>query len=65
MTVARSGRPRQLVDLGQVILLRAQGLSWRQIARRLGVGYGTVRRAWQKRAKSEPKLVPQVAETKG
>ena len=48
MTFARAGRPRQPVDPGQVILLRAQGLSWRQIARRLGVGYGTVRRTWQK-----------------
>jgi transposase len=49
---ARPGRPERNVDAGHVAELRAQGLSWRQIAKRLGVGYGTARRACQKRAKT-------------
>jgi len=50
------GRPKRLVDLEQVIQLRAHGHSWREIAKHLGVGYGTVRRAHQERAKIGPKL---------
>jgi len=55
--VARPGRPQQEVDLKRVDEFRDQGLSWRQIATRLRVGYGTVRRAWQRRAKTEPKIL--------
>ena len=39
------GRPRVTVDANQVAILRGQGLAWEAIATRLGVGYGTVRRA--------------------
>jgi len=39
------GRPKAIFPRDQVDELRAQGLSGREIARRLGVGEGTVRRA--------------------
>ena len=41
------GRTRAILDRQRVIELRRTGLSWRQIARKLGVGVTTVRRAWQ------------------
>src|SRR5262249_36355978 len=41
------GRPRAVFRRDQVADLRAQGLSWRQVADQLGVGVGTVRRAFQ------------------
>jgi DNA invertase Pin-like site-specific DNA recombinase len=41
------GRPMVAVDRAQVVELRGQGLSWRAIADRLGVGVGTVRRIYQ------------------
>src|ERR1700682_936242 len=37
------GRPRSGVDRERILELKAQGLSLRQIAGKLGVGYGTVR----------------------
>jgi DNA invertase Pin-like site-specific DNA recombinase len=40
------GRPRAIFRRDEVADLRRQGLSWRQIARRLGAGVGTVRRAF-------------------
>jgi DNA invertase Pin-like site-specific DNA recombinase len=39
------GRPMVVFNRDQVAELRASGLSWREIARRLGAGVGTVRRA--------------------
>ena len=42
------GRPRKTVDAAQVAALRAQGRSWRKIARQLGVSSRTARRAGQK-----------------
>lgn len=39
------GRPRRVVDAVRIAALRAQGAPWRLIARDLGVGEGTVRRA--------------------
>jgi|SRR5215472_16055182 len=54
----RGGRPRLPVDADAVAQLRTAGRSWRAIARQLGVGYGTVRRACQERAKTEPKPIP-------
>ena len=39
------GRPRKVLCPDFIIDLREQGLSWRAIARRMGVGLGTVRRA--------------------
>jgi DNA invertase Pin-like site-specific DNA recombinase len=41
------GRPRRTFDRYQVLNLRARGLSYRQIARQLGIGEGTVRRVLQ------------------
>ena len=41
------GRPRVVVSREQVAELLSQGLSWRGIADRLGVGVGTVRRIYQ------------------
>jgi DNA invertase Pin-like site-specific DNA recombinase len=37
------GRPKRFVDGKEILTLKAQGLSLRQIAAKLGVGYGTVR----------------------
>src|SRR5258707_295406 len=37
------GRPKSMVDRKEILKLKAQGLSLRQIAENLGVGYGTVR----------------------
>lgn len=39
------GRPRKVLHRDSITELRGQGLSWRQVARRLGAGVGTVRRA--------------------
>jgi len=46
------GRPRRKVDVKSVIELRARGLSWRAIGKRLGVGTGTAFRAAQGRSKN-------------
>ncbi len=40
----RLGRPRKFVDARRIARLRAQGLSWANIADQLGVGEGTVYR---------------------
>jgi len=39
------GRPRVVFDRSQVVTLRAQGLSWPQVARKVGTSVRTVRRA--------------------
>jgi DNA invertase Pin-like site-specific DNA recombinase len=44
----RIGRPRRPVDATRVVELRAQGWSWAEIAREMGVGLGTVHRAGHK-----------------
>ncbi len=44
-------RPRRIFDRDQVAKLRRQGLSMRQIAKRLGLGLGTVTRTLQTRSK--------------
>jgi DNA invertase Pin-like site-specific DNA recombinase len=38
------GRPRRIVDRDEILRLRAEGASVRQIAAKVGVGYGTVRK---------------------
>ena len=43
---AHIGRPKAVFRRDQIAELRAQGLSWRQIAGRLGAGVGTVRRVF-------------------
>ena len=45
------GRPRVYPDQHRIAALRAEGLSWAKIAKRLGVGEGTVYRAAQASAK--------------
>jgi hypothetical protein len=40
------GRPRRPVPAGHVHELRRRGLSFREIAREIGFGYGSVRRAY-------------------
>ncbi len=41
------GRPRAVFDRARVIAMRdREGMSWREIAAELGVGVGTVRRAY-------------------
>src|SRR5579863_7737906 len=37
------GRPMRAVDRKEILKLKAQGLGLRQIAAKLGVGYGTIR----------------------
>jgi putative DNA-invertase from lambdoid prophage Rac len=46
------GRPKRIFARQRVFDLRAQGFSYRQIARQLGIGEGTVRRvlSWQVRS---------------
>lgn len=51
----RVGRPRVIVDAVLVDSLRAQGLSYRQIARSVGAGLGTVYRASVRRSKTVSK----------
>ncbi len=41
------GRPRIAVDAARVARLRAQGASWREISRELGLGKGSVQRAFR------------------
>ena len=43
----RLGRPKVTVDAAQIASLRASGASWRQISEQLGVGVGTVCRAFE------------------
>jgi DNA invertase Pin-like site-specific DNA recombinase len=46
------GRPRRQIDISQITTLRAQGCSWREIARQLGVGLGTARDAFLARSEN-------------
>jgi len=48
----RLGRPRVVVDVPRIAALRAQGHSWPQMAKQLGVGVGTMYRAHQKLSKN-------------
>ena len=43
----RLGRPRKVVDASKIAALRAQGRSWRAIARQLGMSARSARRAGQ------------------
>ena len=42
----KMGRPRKPIDVVEVLLLRFEGLSWPEIARRLRLGYGTTYQAY-------------------
>lgn len=48
----RLGRPAKGVDGSAVAALRSQGVSWRAIAEKLGVGVGTLYRAVPGRSKT-------------
>ena len=54
----RLGRPRREVDGGRVAALRAEGLSWREVGRALGVGVATARAAFQSRAENLSESAP-------
>jgi DNA invertase Pin-like site-specific DNA recombinase len=41
------GRPRKTVSVAEITAVRADGVSWRKIARRMGVSARTARRAGQ------------------
>ena len=43
----RGGRPRREVDTAELLRLRQEGSSWREIGRKMGLGKGTVCRAYQ------------------
>ena len=48
----RLGRPRRYVDVNRVAGLRAEGRSWRDVGRLLGMGVATARAAFQARAEN-------------
>jgi DNA invertase Pin-like site-specific DNA recombinase len=48
----RLGRPRVAVDAARIAGLRAQGLSWRQIAQDLGISIGSVFATGRSRSKN-------------
>ncbi len=54
----RLGRPKRNVDADKVATPCAQGVSWREIAARLGVGIGTVHRVAQGRSKKHSLAAP-------
>jgi DNA invertase Pin-like site-specific DNA recombinase len=60
------GRPKAVFRRDQVAALRSQGLSWRRVARSLGVGEGTVRRVLAQAAPAKPPTACQnpLAETR-
>jgi len=48
----RIGRPRKVVDAERIATLRAQGRSWRAVARETGLSIGTVYSAFLRRSKN-------------
>ena len=50
------GRPKRVLDVKQIVSLRAQGLGWRTIAKQLGVGVGTLYRVAPERSKTREKV---------
>jgi DNA invertase Pin-like site-specific DNA recombinase len=52
----RLGRPRRIVDVSRVAMLRSQGIGWREIAGKLGVGVGTLYRVVPGRSKTREKV---------
>ena len=58
----RLGRPRAVVSESKINSLRASGASWREIARQLGLGIGTVHRASQRRSKNLCGGIPEIGQ---
>jgi DNA invertase Pin-like site-specific DNA recombinase len=52
------GRPRSLVDASRIIALRASGVSWREVAERLGIGVGTAVRASKQSVQKSSEIAP-------
>jgi DNA invertase Pin-like site-specific DNA recombinase len=50
------GRPKAVFNRDEVVKLRQDGLSWREIARKLRVGAATVRRAYKEWKASQAAL---------
>lgn len=57
----RLGRPLVFVDAGKIASLRAQGRSWRKIAKELGVGVGTALRAAERTHNKPRQDAPEMA----
>jgi len=55
-------RPRKNVNTAEIVKLRQEGLSWPSIAARMGLGLGTVHRAYR-RALDAPQLFQNLSET--
>ena len=58
----RLGRPQAIVSESKINSLRASGASWREVAKQLGVGIGTVHRASQRRSKNLCGGIPQIGQ---
>src|SRR2546423_4522522 len=56
------GRPQAIVSESKINSLRASGASWREVAKQLGVGIGTVHRASQRRSKNLCGGIPQIGQ---
>jgi DNA invertase Pin-like site-specific DNA recombinase len=54
----RCGRPRAVFEQSEVVRLRKQEYSWREIAAKVGIGSGTARRAYCAAANS-PGVLPE------
>jgi DNA invertase Pin-like site-specific DNA recombinase len=54
------GRPRRIFDKEQVLRLRSEGLSLRQIASKLGVGVGTISRVLKSVPKTDSGILARV-----
>jgi DNA invertase Pin-like site-specific DNA recombinase len=54
----RLGRPRSILDTAKVARLRAEGRSWRKIARIMECSARTCRRAGQNASRLSPRLLP-------
>ena len=50
------GRPRAILDVCQIAMLRAEGLSYEAVGKRLGVSDATIRRAFRASDKTPSKL---------
>jgi DNA invertase Pin-like site-specific DNA recombinase len=58
----RLGRPQAEVDEAKINSLRASGASWREIAKEMGLGIGTVHRASQRRSKNLCGGIPEIGQ---
>jgi DNA invertase Pin-like site-specific DNA recombinase len=52
------GRPKKTVSAAEIAILRGQGVSWRKIARRMGVSARTARRAGQNPCSKQDSVSP-------